>query len=109
MQLTPKHASGPSPRIAAVLRTKISRLSPLQRLGSLEATPTLAMGACMSSGNNEEGDQKKRSQMIDRGLEEDSKKLRRECKILLLGTLATYTSRLHGTVLAHTNRRRRVW
>ncbi|KJX93145.1 Guanine nucleotide binding protein (G-protein) alpha subunit [Zymoseptoria brevis] len=44
------------------------------------------MGACMSSGNNEEGDQKKRSQMIDRSLEEDSKKLRRECKILLLGS-----------------------
>lgn len=45
------------------------------------------MGACMSSdSSNEEGDQKKRSQMIDRGLEEDSKKLRRECKILLLGT-----------------------
>ena len=39
----------------------------------------------MSSGGNDEGDQKKRSQMIDRGLEEDSKKLRRECKILLLG------------------------
>ncbi|CAK4031142.1 G- alpha subunit [Lecanosticta acicola] len=44
------------------------------------------MGACMSSSNNEEGDQKKRSQMIDRGLEEDLKKLRRECKILLLGS-----------------------
>lgn len=43
------------------------------------------MGACMSSSNNEDGDQKKRSQAIDRGLEEDSKKLRRECKILLLG------------------------
>lgn len=43
------------------------------------------MGACMSSGGYDEGDQKKRSQMIDRGLEEDSKKLRRECKILLLG------------------------
>lgn len=43
------------------------------------------MGACMSSGSNEDGDQKKRSQMIDRTLEEDSKKLRRECKILLLG------------------------
>lgn len=39
----------------------------------------------MSSDGNEEGDQKKRSQAIDRGLEEDSKKLRRECKILLLG------------------------
>jgi len=40
----------------------------------------------MSSGSNEDGDQKKRSQMIDRTLEEDSKKLRRECKILLLGS-----------------------
>ena len=44
----------------------------------------------MSSGGNDEGDQKKRSQMIDRGLEEDSKKLRRECKILLLGKTAKY-------------------
>lgn len=43
------------------------------------------MGACMSSDDNGGGDQKKRSQMIDRTLEEDSKKLRRECKILLLG------------------------
>lgn len=41
----------------------------------------------MSSGNAEDADQKKRSQMIDRTLEEDSKKLKRECKILLLGTL----------------------
>lgn len=41
----------------------------------------------MSSGNNgEDPESKKRSQMIDRGLEEDSKKLRRECKILLLGS-----------------------
>ncbi len=47
------------------------------------------MGACQSSGNNEVGDQKKRSQMIDRTLEEDSKTLRRECKILLLGTINT--------------------
>nr|POE69047.1 guanine nucleotide-binding protein alpha-3 subunit [Quercus suber] len=45
------------------------------------------MGSCISSeSSGEEGDQKKRSQMIDRGLEEDSKKLRRECKILLLGS-----------------------
>lgn len=45
------------------------------------------MGACMSSGGGaEDGDQKKkRSQAIDKTLEEDSKKLRRECKILLLG------------------------
>ncbi|TVY50070.1 Guanine nucleotide-binding protein alpha-3 subunit [Lachnellula cervina] len=43
------------------------------------------MGQCLSS-NSEEEEQKKRSQMIDRALEEDSKKLRRECKILLLGS-----------------------
>lgn len=45
---------------------------------------TLMMGACMSS-NKEDEEQKKRSQAIDRALDEDSKKLRRECKILLLG------------------------
>lgn len=44
------------------------------------------MGGCMSS-NSELAEQKKRSQAIDKGLEEDQKKLRRECKILLLGTL----------------------
>jgi len=44
------------------------------------------MGACMSS-NTDETEQKKRSQMIDKKLEEDSRRLRRECKILLLGTL----------------------
>ncbi|CAK7564379.1 MAG: Guanine nucleotide-binding protein alpha-2 subunit [Sporothrix epigloea] len=43
------------------------------------------MGACMSS-NSEELEQKKRSQKIDKELEEDSKRLRRECKILLLGS-----------------------
>lgn len=43
------------------------------------------MGACMST-NSEETEQKKRSQKIDKDLEEDSKRLRRECKILLLGT-----------------------
>lgn len=44
----------------------------------------IKMGACMST-NDEETEQKKRSQKIDRDLEEDSKKLRKECKILLLG------------------------
>ncbi|KAF2668207.1 guanine nucleotide binding protein, alpha subunit [Microthyrium microscopicum] len=43
------------------------------------------MGACMST-NAEDLEQKKRSQAIDRKLEEDSRKLRRECKILLLGS-----------------------
>ena len=37
------------------------------------------------SSDTEEMEQKKKSQAIDRILEEDSKKLRRECKILLLG------------------------
>lgn len=44
------------------------------------------MGACGSSPSADtDGEQKKKSQAIDRSLEEDSKKLRRECKILLLG------------------------
>jgi guanine nucleotide-binding protein G(i) subunit alpha len=43
------------------------------------------MGNCMSSSGGDDEGQKKKSQAIDRGLEEDSKKLRRECKILLLG------------------------
>jgi len=43
------------------------------------------MGACMSSESNEELEKKKRSRAIDARLEEDSKRLRRECKILLLG------------------------
>ena len=46
------------------------------------------MGICMSS-SPEDGEQKKRSQAIDRKLEEDSRRLRRECKILLLGELPT--------------------
>jgi len=37
------------------------------------------------STNNDDVEQKKRSQAIDRKLEEDSRRLRRECKILLLG------------------------
>ncbi|KAI9684365.1 MAG: Guanine nucleotide-binding protein alpha-2 subunit [Trizodia sp. TS-e1964] len=43
------------------------------------------MGACMSA-DSAEAEQRKRSQMIDRRLEEDSRRLRRECKILLLGS-----------------------
>jgi guanine nucleotide-binding protein subunit alpha len=40
------------------------------------------MGMCISS---EERQDKERSQRIDRLLEEDNRKLKRECKILLLG------------------------
>lgn len=43
------------------------------------------MGACMST-NSEQEELKKRSQQIDKTLEEDSRRLRRECKILLLGS-----------------------
>ena len=50
------------------------------------------MGACMSS-NNEEAVRKKHSQAIDKQLEEDSKRLRRECKILLLGMIPFSDSR----------------
>jgi len=61
------------------------------------------MGACMSS-NTDETEQKKRSQMIDKNLEEESRRLRRECKILLLGT---HIIRLEMN--AGTNLRTRIW
>jgi guanine nucleotide-binding protein subunit alpha len=44
------------------------------------------MGSCFSSESTGDAEQKKRSQMIDRRLEEDQRRLRRECKILLLGS-----------------------
>lgn len=66
------------------------------------------MGACGSSPSNEEGEQKKRSQAIDRTLEEDSKKLRRECKILLLGGCQKLTSaKFSHLTLEHRFRRKR--
>jgi guanine nucleotide-binding protein G(i) subunit alpha len=37
------------------------------------------------SSNMDAEESRKRSQIIDRGLEEDARRLRRECKILLLG------------------------
>lgn len=59
-----------------------------ERRQSRHQTPKSAespnMGGCMSS-NNDEVEQKKRSQAIDKELDEDSKRLRKECKILLLG------------------------
>lgn len=41
------------------------------------------------STNADETELKKRSAAIDRQLEEDSRRLRRECKILLLGRPCT--------------------
>lgn len=46
------------------------------------------MGMCFSTESAGDAEQKKRSQAIDRKLEEDSRRLRRECKILLLGRLS---------------------
>lgn len=48
--------------------------------------PSDKMGACMSSESSEETEKKKRSRAIDAQLEEDSRRLKRECKILLLGS-----------------------
>ena len=44
------------------------------------------MGACQSMQNGgDEEEKRKRSRAIDAKLEEDSRRLRKECKILLLG------------------------
>ena len=43
------------------------------------------MGACQSSQDGEEEEKKKRSRQIDAELEQDQRRLRKECKILLLG------------------------
>lgn len=40
----------------------------------------------MSTDSGEEEEKRKRSRAIDAKLEEDSRRLRKECKILLLGT-----------------------
>jgi hypothetical protein len=55
------------------------------------------MGACMST-NSEEDEQRKRSQMIDRRLDEDNRRLRRECKILLLGMIASVLAGISGVL-----------
>ena len=49
------------------------------------------MGACQSKADNEEEEKKKRSRAIDAKLEEDSRRLRKECKILLLGKLPHFS------------------
>ena len=43
------------------------------------------MGACVSSESADEVEKKKKSRAIDAALEEDARRLRKECKILLLG------------------------
>lgn len=44
------------------------------------------MGICGSKEDGDDSTAKKKSQEIDKQLEEDAKKIRKECKILLLGT-----------------------
>jgi hypothetical protein len=43
------------------------------------------MGACQSIQDGDEEEKKKRSRQIDARLLEDERRLRKECKILLLG------------------------
>lgn len=57
------------------------------------------MGGCGSTPVEDTGDAKKRSQAIDRNLEEDQRKLRRECKILLLGE---YYNQVNGMTFRFT-------
>lgn len=44
------------------------------------------MGACFSAGQAVTADDEKQSAAIDRQIEEDARKLKKECKILLLGS-----------------------
>ncbi|MCJ1469473.1 Guanine nucleotide-binding protein alpha-2 subunit [Pseudocyphellaria aurata] len=44
------------------------------------------MGACQSSQDGDDEEKKKRSRLIDARLLEDERRLRKECKILLLGS-----------------------
>lgn len=57
------------------------------------------------STSGAESESRKRSNKIDKDLEEDSKRLRKECKILLLGAFAARHSRpLSGRMLTFFNR-----
>ena len=49
------------------------------------------MGACQSVPNKSE---KERSDEIDKQIEEDAKKFKKECKILLLGACAVVLARI---------------
>ena len=52
------------------------------------------MGNCCSKQNEGEKEAAQRSAQIDRQIEQDSKKLKKECKILLLGMLPLSTQPL---------------
>ena len=46
------------------------------------------MGNCFSQHDDQKKEAAQRSAQIDRQIEQDGKKLKKECKILLLGTSA---------------------
>lgn len=48
------------------------------------------MGNCFSQPDDQEKEAAQRSAQIDRQIEQDGKKLKKECKILLLGTTTLY-------------------
>jgi hypothetical protein len=80
-----RHGSLPCDALGLVSITLPARpLPPPSSRGREPQRTTASMGICMST-SNDDVEQKKRSQAIDRKLEEDSRRLRRECKILLLG------------------------
>lgn len=53
-------------------------------INRLAHTWTSDMGVCFSS-EGDDSEARKRTALIDKGIEEDSRRMRRECKILLLG------------------------
>lgn len=79
-------AHGRAHRELVTIRSDLECLRLRVRESQKEKRKEKKMGSCWSSeATGDVAEQKKRSQMIDRKLEEDSRQLRRECKILLLG------------------------
>lgn len=62
------------------------------------------MGACQSIQDGDEEEKKKRSRQIDAKLLEDERKLRKECKILLLGMAFGDSGFARGRYLGETAR-----
>jgi hypothetical protein len=68
------------------------------------------MGACISVESAEEAEQKKKSRAIDQALEEDARRLRRECKILLLGKyIVAIIASNHQLIVARFWRKRQIY
>lgn len=78
-------AGGSCPKKDKVLSQRGTRCCrPLNKHTHTTESPTLNMGGCVSTPDHSG---KERSDLIDKELEEDSKRFKRECKILLLGNL----------------------